>query len=133
MPGSTLMMRTARISAAVVLFACAQAAAANPRKLPRPKGLPASVPENAAVTRWSDQGEGGLLSISWDRGSMLWAEPCRSREAAERFSRGEGTRLGCPLKIDMQVRPLYLGTLDPAATKKSRGACCYTFEQIGNR
>lgn len=127
------MTRTAKAAIAVVLISCISAVAAKSRKLRRPKDLPANVPKNATITRWSNQGEGGLLNISWDHSSMLWAEPCRSREAAKRFATEAGMQLGCPLKIDMKVRPLYLGTLDVSSTEKSRGACCYIFERIGNR
>jgi len=129
--GTPLVLGLAALLAAASAFAWG-------KRVARPKDLPANVPKDAVITRWSNQGEGGLLEISWGSSSMLWAEPCRSRKAAASFASGEERRLDCPARIDMKVRPLMLGTLDEAATSKARGggasdACCYGFQTLGNR
>jgi len=108
------------------------------QSLPRPKDLPSSVPDHAVIKRWSNQGEGGLLQITWDHSSMLWAPPCRSAAQAAEFALGDKRALGCPAEIDMQVRPLYMGTFSLPLTARerqagSKTACCYTFERLGNR
>lgn len=106
--------------------------------VPRPKDLPASVPANAVIERYSNQKEGGLLEISWDHSSMLWAEPCRSVDRAVDFARSDERVLGCPVEIDMKIRPLYLGALSLPLTERARQhnsapTCCYTFKVLGNR
>lgn len=106
--------------------------------VPRPKDLPASVPDNAVIKQYSNHKEGGLLEVSWDHSSMPWAEPCRSVKRAIDFARGDERVLGCPVEIDMKIRPLYLGALSIPLTKRARQqssatTCCYTFKIFGNR
>lgn len=116
----------------------ALSASAEEASLPRPQGLPKIVPADAVVKRHAGHGEGGLLEISWGHSSMLWAEPCRSKAAAENFAVDEKKTDGCPAAIDMQVRPMYYGTYDRKASRKaaksrSKTPCCYSFDRIGNR
>lgn len=120
------------------LLLLAVLASAEEAPLPRPKDLPKSVPADAVIKRHPGHGDGGLLEITWGHSSMLWAEPCRTKEAAETFAVDGKTVDGCALALDMQMRPLFSGTLDRKATKKalkarSKKPCCYTFERLGNR
>lgn len=108
------------------------------QRVPRPDDLPAYVPSDAVIKRYSNQEEDGLLEISWGRTSMLWAKPCRSVKSAIGFAQSEERVLQCPVELDMKVRPLYLGTLSIPLTKSARQqgsatTCCYTFEVLGNR
>ncbi len=117
----------------IVVTACGEG-----QSVPRPENLPADVPGNAMIKRYSNQQEGGLLQISWGHSSMLWAEPCRSVESANEFARTDERFLGCPAELDMKVRPLYLGALNVPLTTSARQhgsatTCCYTFKVLGNR
>ena len=108
------------------------------QRVPRPDDLPAYVPNDAVIKRYSNQEEDGLLEISWGHTSMLWAKPCRAVESAIGFAQSEERVLECPVELDMKVRPLYLGTLSIPLTKSARQqgsatTCCYTFEVLGNR
>lgn len=106
--------------------------------IPRPKGLPPNVPADAVIKRHAGHGDGGLLEITWGHSAMIWAEPCRTQEAAENFEVDGKMENGCPIALDMQVRPMMRGSLDRAASRKARKArskkpCCYKFEVLGNR
>ncbi len=106
--------------------------------IPRPKDLPAYVPSNATIKQYSDQKQGGLLEISWGHSSMLWAESCRTLESAIQFARSDERISGCPIELDMKIRPLYLGVLSIPLTRNARkealvATCCYTFKVLGKR